>query len=376
MSNFRVIVAFNRVDYFQQQFNAANERNYTASVDRAGLANNVVHPALRPRLNLAQLIVLAYGFYLISRRQLHRRPADRLPAVREQLLHAAAPARRDLVVVPAGDGQPRSDFRQCCRSSRTCRRSPAARRPVAGPVLAFDHVQFSYVAGTPDAARRDLRARRRQDLRAGRPDRRRQDDDGVADGAALRSDRRAACCSTAATSARSRRRSAPTRIGFILQEPFLFTGTVRDNIVYGNEALQRAVRRGARARGWPPSISTACSRGSSRAWRRQVTAGGDGVSLGPEAARSRSCAPCCASRRFSILDEATANIDTVTEQLLEQILRELPRVDDQGRHRAPPEHHRERRRDLLHQRRRDHAAPARCRTRSTCCCTASGNPEA
>ncbi len=25
------------------------------------------------------------------------------------------------------------------------------------------------------------------------------------------------------------------KIGFILQEPFLFTGTVRDNILYGNE---------------------------------------------------------------------------------------------------------------------------------------------
>ena len=29
------------------------------------------------------------------------------------------------------------------------------------------------------------------------------------------------------------------RIGFILQEPFLFTGTVRDNIVYGNAELLR-----------------------------------------------------------------------------------------------------------------------------------------
>ena len=25
------------------------------------------------------------------------------------------------------------------------------------------------------------------------------------------------------------------KIGFILQEPFLFTGTVRENILYGNE---------------------------------------------------------------------------------------------------------------------------------------------
>ena len=56
-----------------------------------------------------------------------------------------------------------------------------------------------------------------------------------------------------------------------------------------------------------------------------------------------------------ILDEATANIDTVTEQLLEQILDQAARLDDEGHHRASPEHDRQRRRDLLHQRRRDHA---------------------
>ncbi len=27
------------------------------------------------------------------------------------------------------------------------------------------------------------------------------------------------------------------KIGFILQEPFLFTGTVKDNILYGNERI-------------------------------------------------------------------------------------------------------------------------------------------
>src|SRR6478735_5983067 len=65
MSNFRVIVAFNRVDYFRQQFAGANERNYTASV-RAGLLNTFFIPLYGLAFTSAQLIVLAYGFYLIT----------------------------------------------------------------------------------------------------------------------------------------------------------------------------------------------------------------------------------------------------------------------------------------------------------------------
>ena len=55
VGNFRVIVAFNRVDYFREQFRAANERNYAAAV-RAGLATNVFLPIYGLALNAAQLI--------------------------------------------------------------------------------------------------------------------------------------------------------------------------------------------------------------------------------------------------------------------------------------------------------------------------------
>src|SRR5262249_59094251 len=65
MSNFRVIVAFNRADYFERQFGAANERNYQAAV-AAGIANTVLIPLFGLALNLAQVVVLAYGFYLIA----------------------------------------------------------------------------------------------------------------------------------------------------------------------------------------------------------------------------------------------------------------------------------------------------------------------
>ena len=60
LSNFKVIVAFNRLDYFRRSSTLANERNYAASV-RAGLANNIFVPIYGLAFNLAQLIVLAYG---------------------------------------------------------------------------------------------------------------------------------------------------------------------------------------------------------------------------------------------------------------------------------------------------------------------------
>src|SRR5690242_1585653 len=65
LSNFRVIVAFNRLDYFRQKFGEANERNFSASVS-SGLANGIFLPIYGLALNLGQLIVLSYGIYLIT----------------------------------------------------------------------------------------------------------------------------------------------------------------------------------------------------------------------------------------------------------------------------------------------------------------------
>ncbi len=40
LGNFKVIVAFNRRDYFREKFSAANYKNFITSV-RAGIANNI-----------------------------------------------------------------------------------------------------------------------------------------------------------------------------------------------------------------------------------------------------------------------------------------------------------------------------------------------
>ena len=54
-----------------------------------------------------------------------------------------------------------------------------------------------------------------------------------------------------------------------------------------------------------------------------MTAAGDGLSLGQKQIVAFMRA-VLREPDILVLDEATANIDTVTEQLLEQILRELP----------------------------------------------------
>ncbi|HAQ18093.1 MAG TPA: multidrug ABC transporter, partial [Prolixibacteraceae bacterium] len=65
LNNFKVIVAFNRRDYFRKRFDEAIQKNYAASVS-AGLANNIFTPVYGLSANVGQLIVLAFGIYLIT----------------------------------------------------------------------------------------------------------------------------------------------------------------------------------------------------------------------------------------------------------------------------------------------------------------------
>jgi len=113
------------------------------------------------------------------------------------------------------------------------------------------------------------------------------------------------------------------KIGFILQEPFLTSGTVGDNIFYGNAdyvgktpeqlaaVLEEANFSKLLAR-FPAGLST------------PVTVGGNSISLGQKQLIAFMRA-VLRKPEILILDEATANIDTVTEQLLEEVLQSLPK---------------------------------------------------
>jgi len=114
------------------------------------------------------------------------------------------------------------------------------------------------------------------------------------------------------------------KIGFILQEPFLFTGTVRDNIAYGNakyrdlssEELIEVLKQnnlGELLVRFEQGLDT------------KVTSTGDSISLGQKQLIAFMRA-ALRNPELLILDEATANIDTITEQLLQNILNKLPKT--------------------------------------------------
>jgi len=68
LANFKVVIAFNRRDYFRRRFAEVNQDNYLKSI-HAGIANTVLTPVYTFFSNVGQLIVLAMGIWLITKGQ-------------------------------------------------------------------------------------------------------------------------------------------------------------------------------------------------------------------------------------------------------------------------------------------------------------------
>ncbi|HVU66219.1 MAG TPA: ABC transporter ATP-binding protein [Ktedonobacteraceae bacterium] len=108
------------------------------------------------------------------------------------------------------------------------------------------------------------------------------------------------------------------QIGIVLQEPFLFTGTIRDNIRYGRlEASDAEVEEAARAVGAHELIERLPT-----GYETPIRERGRNLSVGQRQLISFARA-LLADPRILILDEATANIDTFTEVLVQQGLKRL-----------------------------------------------------
>ncbi len=319
LNNFKVIVAFNRLDYFREKFAQANEANYRASVV-AGIASNVFTPIYTLASNLGQLIVLAYGLVLILQGQLtvglligfilyvnsFYNPLRQLATVWSSLQLALASLDRIRDVLALSTNMP------------VLTDAPASEEQ---HLLEFKDVSFAYPNGRPVLHDVSLTLDRGKTYALVGPT-----GGGKTTTASLMARLFDPTSGAVFLHGKDIRSFTPaeraSRIGFILQEPFLFSGTVRDNIVYGNpeyadvpdEALAQALEA--------QNLSGLVARFDAGLGTK-ITSGGDTMSLG----QKQIIAFIRAVLRkpdFLILDEATANIDTVTEELLEGILAQLP----------------------------------------------------
>lgn len=318
LNNFRVIVAFNRLDFFRQKFSEANETNYSAAV-KAGIANNVFTPLYGLASSMAQLIVVAFGIYLITAGNLtlgllvafllyvnsFYSPLRQLAMVWSSFQLAMAAFERISEVLDLETNLPmiESDKKEGKRGLSFKKVSFAY--PDGKEVLSNINFELeggkTYALVGPTGGGKTTTASlmaRLYDPTKG---------EILLDGKELKS---------YSPEERSR------KIGFILQEPFLFTGTVRDNLLYSNEEYFEYSNEQFSTLLEKENLSKLLER-FNEGLETPVQSGGNSLSLGQKQLIAFMRA-VLRKPEFLILDEATANIDTVTEQLLEEILDKLP----------------------------------------------------
>jgi ATP-binding cassette subfamily B protein len=318
LQNFKVIVAFNRLDYFQRKFKAANDTNYTASVS-AGFANNIFMPMYGFAHNLAMLLVVAYGIIQIGATQTTAGlligfllyvnnfygPMRQLATVWSSYQLALAALDRISEVLALESDMP----------------VLAAEPPQADSVLQFRKVHFQYPGGKEVLHDITLELERGKVYALVGPT-----GGGKTTTASLMARLYDATAGSILLNGRDLRSVSPAerarKIGVIPQEPFLFTGTVGENIVYGNEEYADCSHGQLAALLEKSNLSGLLSR-FPEGLETKVASSGGSISLGQKQLIAFMRATL-RSPELLILDEATANIDTVTEQLLEEILAKLP----------------------------------------------------
>ncbi len=111
-----------------------------------------------------------------------------------------------------------------------------------------------------------------------------------------------------------------SHIGYVLQTPYLFSGTVRENLLYGNpdateEQIALAIKRVSADR-----VIARMGNGLDS----QVGECGDLLSTGEKQLISFARA-ILADPRILVLDEATSSVDTVTEKMIQDAIGEVTR---------------------------------------------------
>ncbi len=316
VSGVRVIQSLSREDENSRRFNRVNADNWNANVD-AGRITAAVMPAVELLVAVATGLVIVFGGMRVLDGSLTVGVVVAFALYVQQFFDPV----RDLVLqytqlqrAMAG-GQ--RIFEVLDTKPEIVDAEDALELPDVRGEVSFEDVSFEYVEGQPVLDGIDLRVEagetiaivgptgagkstltslvvRFYDVTSGRL---------LIDGHDIRA---------------IKRQSLTRRLGIVLQDPFLFSGSVRDNIRYGRlEATDDEVMEAAKTVGAHEFIKRLAGGYDTMLHER-----GQNLSLGQRQliAFARAVA---ADPRILILDEATANVDTRTEVVIQRALKRL-----------------------------------------------------
>ncbi|MDD4409698.1 MAG: ABC transporter ATP-binding protein [Candidatus Pacebacteria bacterium] len=318
--SFKVIIAFNRQDYFLKKFNESNENNFKASV-KADIMNKTFIPLFDLASNVGQLSVLCYGAYLVSTGSI---TVGLLITYILYLAHFYDPLKHLAVIWPSFQIAMTALNRiyEILNLKSNIRIIPGGAGSDNDHFLEFKDVSFCYEEGKYVLKDMNIQLNKGKTYAFVGPT-----GGGKTTTASLMArlyDPTEGVIYLEGKDIRSyEHKDLSRKIGFILQDAFLFSGTIKENILYGNDEYASYTDEQL-AQLLKDSELDGLLEKFSDGLRTVISPDETTISLGEKQLIAFMRA-VLRKPELLILDEATANIDTVTEQFLEKILSRLPK---------------------------------------------------